>query len=116
MSNNLSYKKDAGWILQLYQLDIKDWCYSSICLAKWSNAKNFHYEIIEKLARWHVINKGYFFEAFLFKLQIGRSPPSCLNRKPRENPLFSFKYGTGANGHMLLTPDEIYIRSSLHPA
>ena len=36
-----------------------------------------------------VINKGYFSEAFLFKTQGGRSPLSGLNRKPRENPLFS---------------------------
>ena len=36
-----------------------------------------------------VINKGYFSEAFLFKPQGGRSPPSGLNREPRENFLFS---------------------------
>ena len=36
-----------------------------------------------------VINKGYFSEVFLFKPREGRSPPSGLNRKPRENPLFS---------------------------
>ena len=36
-----------------------------------------------------VIDKGYFFEAFLFKPRGGRSPPSGLNRKPRKNPLSS---------------------------
>ena len=38
---------------------------------------------------FYVIDKGYFSKAFLFKPQGGRSPPSSLNRKPRENPLFS---------------------------
>ena len=37
----------------------------------------------------YVIDKGYFSEAFLFKLRGGRSPPSGLNIKPRKNPLFS---------------------------
>ena len=37
----------------------------------------------------HVIDKGYFSEAFFFKPRGGRSPPSGLNRKPRKNPLFS---------------------------
>ena len=63
-----------------------------------------------------VIDKGFFSEAFLFKPRGGRSPPSGLNRKSRKNPLFSLKYGAGANKHVLLAPDEIYIRSSLHPA
>ena len=56
-----------------------------------------------------VIDKRFFSEAFLFK-------PRGLNRKPRKNPLFSLKYGAGANKHVLLTPGEIYIRSSQHPA
>ena len=63
-----------------------------------------------------VINKGYFSEAFLFKPRGGRTPPSGLNRKTRKNPLFNLWYGAGANKHVLLTSDEIYIRSSLHPA
>ena len=37
----------------------------------------------------YVIDKRYFAEAFLFKPQGGRSPPSGLNRKPRNNPLSS---------------------------
>ena len=36
-----------------------------------------------------VIDKGYFYEAFLFKPRGGPSPPSGLNRKLRKNPLFS---------------------------
>ena len=32
----------------------------------------------------YVIDKGFFFEAFLFKPRGGRSPPSGLNRKPRK--------------------------------
>ena len=63
-----------------------------------------------------VINKGNFSEAFLFKQRGGRSTLSGLNRKPRKNPLFSLQYGAGANKHVLQTPDEIYICSSLHPA
>ena len=63
-----------------------------------------------------VIDKGYFSEAFLFKPRGGRSAPSGLNRKPRKNPLFSLQYGAGANKHVLLTSDEIYIRPSQHPA
>ena len=50
----------------------------------------------------YVIDKGFFSEAFLFKTRGGR--------------LFSLKYGAGANKHVLPTPDEIYIRSSLHPS
>ena len=37
----------------------------------------------------HVIDKGCFSEAFLFKPRGGRSLLSGLNRKPRKNPLFS---------------------------
>ena len=70
----------------------------------------FSYNIIQ------VVDKGYFSDAFLFKPRGGRSPQSGLNRKPRKNPLFSLLYGAGANKHVLLTPDEINIHSSLHPA
>ena len=43
----------------------------------------------DQLLKKQVKNKGYFSEAFLFKLGGGRSPPSGLNRKPRKNPLFN---------------------------
>ena len=43
----------------------------------------------EKKLILQLINKGYFSEAFLFKRQVERSPPSGLNRELRKNPLFS---------------------------
>ena len=43
---------------------------------------NFSIQLVEKIL--HVIDKGYFSEAFLFKPRGGRSPLSDLNRKPRE--------------------------------
>ena len=62
----------------------------------------------------HVEYKGYFSEVFSFKPQGWHSPLSGLNRKPWKNPLFCLLYDAEANKHVLLSSDEIYIRSSLH--
>ena len=43
---------------------------------------------VSHVTELHVINKGYFSEAFLFKPRGGRSAPSGLNIKPRKYPLF----------------------------
>ena len=54
---------------------------------------------------------------FFFVLRLSHLAEKSVKQKIKKTlALFSLKYGAGANKHVLLTPDEIYIRSSLHPA
>ena len=69
---------------------IETFNYTSRYLDDLLNIDNPYFEqMVGQIYPTEVINKGYFSEAFRFKLGGGRSPTSSLNRKPRNNPLFS---------------------------